>query len=330
MRTARALPGVVLFMLLSHAQLHAQGAPQAKAGVDELVKAGRREFQKWSPRGAANAGDYARRAITADSNYAPAWALLAESQVTSDPAGAKVAATRAVRLDSSVALTWTVLGRAQQATREFRGAETSYQRAIALDSSAGDSYGWYASLLAAVGRYEEALPVSRKAAALDRGWADAAYPALLGLGRYEEVVTVGRAGIAADSIDPLFTHNLYLGFALLERNQPAEAIRLVARHRTIRELPPWNDAWVYARGGQTVQARAVLADLTRLPNTTQGQKVAAAGLYANLSQPDSAFMWLDKAYGPTGMTNLRWHPQWKPIRGDPRFAALMRKLSLST
>jgi hypothetical protein len=53
-------------------------------------------------------------------------------------------------------------------------------------------------------------------------------------------------------------------------------------------------------------------------------------LHACLGDIDEAFRWLDVAVeeGATGLIFLRVHPRMDPIRKDPRYAALLKKVGL--
>jgi len=60
-----------------------------------------------------------------------------------------------------------------------------------------------------------------------------------------------------------------------------------------------------------------------------GDQAQVAGIYANLGRTDSAFMWLERARaGGGGLGSLNWHPQWIPLRSDPRFAELKRTVGV--
>jgi Tfp pilus assembly protein PilF len=294
----------------------------------DLVLQARVEYLKYSPAGAQRARELAQRALQREPNNAQAWAAIAEASVAYDPENAKAAAEKAVALDPVLTMAWVALARAQTVTRDMRRAEESYKRAIATDPTLASSYGNYSDLLLALGRYEESLEVARQAAARSAGWADGVLEPQFALGRLDDIITTARAALALDSVNPRMVYSQYLGLALLERGQNDEALRELARYRALRGLPSHHDAWAYARAGQEEQAQTILAGLLALPNPTVDQQIAIASLYANLGQPDNAFTWLARAEPRGGMTNLRWHPQWKPIRSDPRFEALMRKVGL--
>jgi tetratricopeptide (TPR) repeat protein len=320
---------LVSALLTFGAPVQAQVQEKASAaGPSELVRQGVVEYRKFSPAGAQRAKALAEEAIQLDGAHAPAWTLLAESQIATNPTGARSAAEKAVALDSRSPSAWTAFARAQAVTRDPRGAEKSFLRAIELDSNHAEALGYYSNVLAALGRYEESLQFADRAHALSPAWLDARYPPLIGLRRYDDVIAWARAGLAIDSTGPVNLNHHYLGYALLERGQYEDALRATARQRVLRESPPWTDAWTYARAGKTAEARRILSELVGLPSPTPQQQVAVAALYANLGETDNAFVWLERAYARGGPTNIGWHPQWAPIRSDPRFRAVVRSLGL--
>jgi tetratricopeptide (TPR) repeat protein len=322
-------------LLLSVGIVASAGAQQQRGvrGVrpttDSLTRAGRVEFQRFSPAGDARATEYARRAIQADSTNGLAWALLAEVQIPTDPRAALASAERAVQYEPNAPIAWTALARAQQARRAFGEADRGFAKAEALDSTFGYAYGYHANLLASLGRFDESLRFARKARSLDAFWGDAPFPALQGLGRYDELLSEGRAGLKKDSIGAANLYYQAVGYALIEQGQYDEGLKAIARQRVLRQSPAWVDAWTYARAGQDVKARSVLEELTRTAKPTLNQQTAAAAIYANLKQPDSAFAWLNRASAAgAGLVNLNYHLQWKPLRSDPRFKELVRKVGL--
>jgi len=60
----------------------------------------------------------------------------------------------------------------------------------------------------------------------------------------------------------------------------------------------------------------------RYPDTT-------ARYYAQLGDKDKAFAWLEKAYKKhdSHMHMLKGHPCWDPLRPDPRFQELLRRMN---
>jgi tetratricopeptide (TPR) repeat protein len=293
-----------------------------------LVTLGRIEVGKVTDTGYARAADYARKALHVDTTNASAWALLSESVGRTDPALVYSAARRAVALDSTSAVTWTALARAQFGRNEFQAADRSFARALALDPKYGWAFGYYANLLAGIGRFEQSLDYARKAASMTPYWADASYPALMGLGRYDELLAEGQAGVRKDSTDSSVQHYSAMGIAYVQKGQKREALHALDRWRVVSQNPR-ADAWAYARLGEQTSARSVLAELKKKPRATPGEQAQIAAIHANLGEADSAFNWLARARASGGgLTSLSYHPQWEPIKGDPRFSALKKEVGL--
>jgi hypothetical protein len=89
-------------------------------------------------------------------------------------------------------------------------------------------------------------------------------------------------------------------------------------------------AYLLGRLGRTGEARAILADLQSRSKTSYVTPFGIAVVHVALRQPDSAFAWLDRALAERSnwMVWLNRDPRWAPIRADPRFAALTRRVGL--
>ncbi|MBI4502856.1 MAG: hypothetical protein HY700_17050 [Gemmatimonadetes bacterium] len=327
MKARFALLAIAL-ILAADVPLAAQQRAPGRQSAAQLVAAGRIEVAKVTDDGFAKAADFARKAIQADSNYAPAWALLSESVGRKDQALVISAGRKAVTLDSTSAVTWTAFARSQITANDFAAADKSFARALAIDPKYGWAFGYYAGLLATLGRYDESLQYARKASAMTAYWADASFPALMGLGKYDDLLAEGRAGLKKDSTDSSVQSYAAVGYALLMKGQKAEALRALDRWRIVSQNPR-ADAWAYARGGEPAKARSVLEELKASSKPTAGEQVQVAGIYANLGQKDSAFIWLERARATGGgLASLNYHVQWEPLRADPRFGELKKKVGL--
>jgi Flp pilus assembly protein TadD len=119
----------------------------------------------------------------------------------------------------------------------------------------------------------------------------------------------------------------YLGYAqLLEGNAP-EALA------TFRKIP--DARWLMLTGvataehtlGHEKESRAALDELQPVSGAAACQ---IAQIHAWRGEKDAAFEWLDRAYSQrdTGLTLLTHDPMLDSLRGDPRFAALLKKLQL--
>ena len=87
--------------------------------------------------------------------------------------------------------------------------------------------------------------------------------------------------------------------------------------------------WVYARAGRVEEARAVLAELDELSRDAYVAPDCFAMVYAGLGDNDQAFDWLEKALAERSphLNYLKFHPEWEPLRDDPRWADLISRIS---
>ncbi|MGD8496528.1 MAG: hypothetical protein PVF05_10085, partial [Gemmatimonadales bacterium] len=122
-------------------------------------------------------------AIARDSNWAPAWAGLAEARTilpyfvseTADSAvwaqnleAGERAALRALELDPNNSSAAVALGNAYRDRWEWEPAESAYVRALSTDPDNADAHQQYAEFLSYTGRLDEAYEAARRALALDR------------------------------------------------------------------------------------------------------------------------------------------------------------------
>ena len=82
--------------------------------------------------------------------------------------------------------------------------------------------------------------------------------------------------------------------------------------------------------GHVAEARRILDELKAARSHRVVSAWGIAALHASLGDVDEAFRWLETAVaeGATGLVFLRVHPRLDPIRHDPRYADLVRRLRL--
>ncbi len=86
----------------------------------------------------------------------------------------------------------------------------------------------------------------------------------------------------------------------------------------------------YASAGRSEEAQEILHDVL---TTAKGGYVPSgdvAAVYAALGEKERAFEWLERAYEERsiGMAYLVTDPRFDPLRSDPRFADLLRRVGL--
>ena len=88
-------------------------------------------------------------------------------------------------------------------------------------------------------------------------------------------------------------------------------------------------ARVYAMASREAEARTILDDLLAQSNERHVSPCLIAEIYASLGENDEAFKWLDRAYGERDslLVVLKAAPKWDPLRSDPRFKELLKKMN---
>jgi len=282
---------------------------------------------------------YFDQAVAENPADAMAYAGLAFAYVTlghgpAPPPGewqrARAAAERAVRLDPKLAEGWAVLADVKTYFEwDWENAERAFQRANELNPSLPMNHYHYAWYLVMHGRVEEALAAHSRAQELDpltplhTVWIPGVY---LYSGQPEKALTEARR-IAADYPDNaslLFV----LGRSAALVGEFGEAV--AAHERAVAINPAWRAALghTYALAGRTADARRILAQLEAEPPSSWNA-IGLADLHTALGNFDQAFRWLDYEPAHGWLPWSRVNPALAPLRGDPRFTALLRRMDLT-
>jgi serine/threonine-protein kinase len=309
----------------------------------DLYLQGRFHWNSRTREGLQKAVRYFREAIGRDSAYAPAYAGLADAflnladyrflrGIQAIPE-ARIAARRALELDRTVAEAHASLGGVLESEQNWAGAEAEYRRAITLNPNYSTAHQWYAMLLVKLpGRFNEALPEIRWAQALDPLSLSVNNDLALVLaisGDYEHAIQQFRNTL---ELNPGYPWALLgLGSTYAEMGRYQEAVRMLQK---ALELVPGdaevlaNLAIVHARTGRQDEARKILDQLKSAP-VGKHSTLHIALVYAWLGERDAAFQWLDRVHWDArSLIPAANDPQFAPIRSDPRYARLLRKLDL--
>jgi TolB-like protein/DNA-binding winged helix-turn-helix (wHTH) protein/Tfp pilus assembly protein PilF len=306
---------------------------------------GRFYWSKRRPADLEKAILYFEKAIGRDPQYARAYAGLADSysvlraynlaRQDESIRQARAAALKALELDEGLAEAHTSLGLIGLIYDwDWQAAEKQYRRAIQLDPNYATAHHWYAELLAYRGRFDEALVEIELArqldplsliVATDRG-------EILYLSRdYDRAIAQARSVL---EMDPHFLQAHYiLVFSLVEKGSFADALIDIEHWRRSDETP-WNlmmQAYVYGRSGQPVQARQALGKLEQLNRQRPMDPAPILLAQLGLGNKEAAFACLEKAYSEhsTALPSLKVNPIYDPLRDDPRFDVLMRRIGLA-
>jgi serine/threonine-protein kinase len=323
-------------------QLARRQAVHPEAHVEYLK--GRHSREAASPQAVELGMRHFRRALELDPNYAPPWAGLAYCHFTRAARGmapaaeasaeAMEAALKALELDESLAEAHASLGMARSIRGDHEGAMRSLRKAVELNPGLATAHYTLGRLLYCSEQHAEAQQAMLKALSLDplsmmihTTVGDAYYYAR----EYEKSVIYYRKAI---ELDPRFdgAHtDLARSLEALGRFDEARAEYEEGRRLSGGVAgPSFGLAHLEASSGNVAEARRMLEALKGARPARVVSAWGIAALHASLGDADDAFHWLDVAMEEraTGLIFLRVHPRLDPIRSDPRYRTLLRKLGM--
>ena len=126
----------------------------------------------------------------------------------------------------------------------------------------------------------------------------------------------------------------YLGITLIAKGRPEEAIPVLEKAVSVSDGSPpvvGHLIMAYAFAGRRADALRLLAELKRRRQTGYVPTAAFANAYLGLGDYDKAFSWLEEEYKEqsNSLQFLKVQPFYDPIRGDPRFKDLLRRVGLN-
>jgi len=296
-------------------------------------------FQGNSDKDADMAARYFERATQLDPTYGLAWVGLsrvrnwqANTSVIPAEEGhrlAREAVERALALDPNLAEAHAQMGRIKrQNDFDWVGADASIRRAIAFEPGNPEFVRLAASSAALLGRFDEALPLSRRAVDLDplnaESWESLGETEFF-MGQLDKAEVDFKKALEL-SADIWASHNL-LSQIYIMQGRPQDALPEI-------ELVPYPlvraslYAIAYYALGRERESHAALSELIAKYHASGAYQIAL--VYAFRNQSDKAFEWLDRAYSQRdgGLTETKVDPLLKSLRNDPRYAAFLKKLNL--
>ena len=245
---------------------------------------------------------------------------------------ARAAALKALEIDDTLAEAHGALALIKwQHDWDWPSAEREFQRAVELNPNSAVVHNEYMGYLASMGRLEQAVAEGRLAQQVNPlgggfGWAyffnrhyDEALPHLQRAIELDPDGAFAR-GILASTLARMGRHSQ----ALAE----SEKLRLYA-HSAEHQMEALVLAYVYAVSGKPVEARKILEDFNTFSKTRYVDAFWVARVYAGLGEKDKALGYLERAYREHSgtMWALKMDPECDPLRSDPRFQDLLRRMN---
>jgi DNA-binding winged helix-turn-helix (wHTH) protein/Tfp pilus assembly protein PilF len=322
-----------------------KAAASPKSGeARDLYFKGLYYWNKRNPAGFEQAIGYFQQAIAVDPNYALAYVGLANSYTlltgysTSSGAlyisQARAAASRALELDEKLAEAHAALALIlQNYDWDWQGSEREYRRAIDLSPNYATAHHWYAEHLMWLGRFDEALAESERARQLDplSLIIAADHGAILYFSRqYDRAIEQFRKVLEKD---PSFSRAGFVIYPYVEKGMFSEALAQAEVSHHVYGAGPWywsTLAYIYGREGQKERARRELEKLEQLIHRQQADPVSMMYAHLGLEDKNEALADMEKAYSEhfSIVTTLKVEPAFDPLRSDPRFQDLLRRVGL--
>ncbi|HMY75392.1 MAG TPA: tetratricopeptide repeat protein, partial [Blastocatellia bacterium] len=303
----------------------------------------------WNKRTAAGmtqAMDYFKQAIEKDPSYAMAYVGLSDAYSALSAyhvkppmevmPPAREAAAHALRIDDQLAEAHASMGRLlTDYYWDWDYADREFQRAIQLKPGYSNTHLWYSSLLASLGKFDDAVREANLALELDN-YSPVARTQLGSIlyrsRRYDEAVAVLQKML--DQEPNSLTALNYLALCHLKQEKYDDAISEF--QKAVAAAPKFPDftallGFAYGLTGQPDRARQSLAKLDEFARITYVAPSNYGAVYAGLGNLDKAFEYLEKTYEERSpnIRALKTDPIYDVLRNDARFTEMLRRVKLA-
>jgi eukaryotic-like serine/threonine-protein kinase len=312
----------------------------------QLWLKGRYSFAKRTKEGHLQAIGYFRQAINLDPEFALAYARLAETygSIAFYPylspkdafPEAKAAARQALQIDPTLAEAHTFLAYSLVIYDwNWAEAERSFKRAIELDPNNSAAHFRYGQIyLAPVGRLDEGIDEIKRGLELDPldinmggvlAWA------YLATGQNDRALEQAKKTYDLEPSHPI--GRWQLNQAYINTGKYTDAISLSEQSLQTdptNQLALREAGVAYAKAGRRDKAEEMIRRFREIQKTQYVPTCRIAAIYGALGEKDKAFEELNKAFEVRDWELFRINvdPYWTPLRDDPRFKDLLKRLNL--
>ena len=314
-------------------------APQAF----ELYLKGRHAYARFTPEHVYQAVEYARQAIQLDPMFASAYALTADAYslcgyfrygaLDDVFPKAKAAALRALELDPTLGEPHAALGLIYYIYEwDWERAEQAFRRAAKLQAEGLGGGTSYAFLMLTLGRVDQAMALAERALQVDPLSAPVAAALAWIYFSSREFDKAVRQARNARELDPhIFDNPELFPTDIMVDIHSGRGVEALGKYQAFLQESKIDIAksafpYVLAHAGQKDQVRMMMqmADLSTADPTN------VAMVYAALGDYDLAFEWLEKGLQGRyrGMFWLKTMPDFDPMRKDPRYGDILRRMNL--
>jgi tetratricopeptide (TPR) repeat protein len=239
---------------------------------------------------------------------------------------------KAMQLDDMLAEAHSALGYVKMDQEwDWPGAEREYKRAAELNPNDAEAHRRYGVALRKMGLTDEAIVENKRAVDLDPVSAFMHWSlggTLREARQYDRAIEEARKAL---ELDPGF-YPAYgaIGMSYMSKSMFKEGIAELEKAAALPDNRGSRQflAYAYAVAGRKAEAEKLLAEILKQKRISE---TGVAAIYAALGEKEKAFEWLEKSYADRTIgvgSTLKTDPAFDPLRPDPRFASLLRRMNL--
>jgi TolB-like protein/Flp pilus assembly protein TadD len=341
---ACAIAGAVLQKLSPQRPLVVPTSSGRRRMAYEAYLRGHRVSRNFTEDGLRKALQYWNKAVQQDSEYAKAYACLAETYnmlgilgllpAPDAVAKARDAALKALEVDDTLSEAHNGLACTMMLDWDWAGAEHEFKRAMQLDPNLNASNPChYGEFLMAMGRHESAIeelerlqesqPLSVMLGSI-LGWL------YYGNRSYDRAIRQHQRVLA---IEPQFAlAHMCLGMEYSQKSRHPLAIEECRKARLLggSRLALGALGCAHAMAGDRAGAIQTIEELSTMSRSSYVPPYTYAVIYAALNEKEAAFEWLQRACDvhDTGLICMNWDPRLDHLRSDARFQVLLNRVGL--
>ena len=343
---ASAIAREINVRLTSSEKTRLATAPSVNPAAHDAYLKGRYFFNRPSDENLEKAIAQFDEAVKLSPSFAPAWSGLSdvyawaafnEGFIRASDAKPKSreAAAKAVQLDSNAAEGHTSLATYRAwFDHDWTGSEREFARAIALNPNYAFAHDQFGLMLAFLGRYEEAITEGQRAMALDPLSPAILIDAVVPLMFQGNIAAATELSRKASELDPTFYFpTMTDGWLALQSGKFREAIAKLEKSRTMG-APSFTTAYLayaYGKSGDRGRAMAILEELKKASRSGQAAPFDQALVALGLGDRGRALEQLERAYAADAQSLvwLKVDKIYDPLRSEPRFIALLKRLNFT-
>ena len=291
--------------------------------------------------------EYLEQAVRLDPNFALAYSELGSAHnffafrgngrsATDGYIKGKAALEKALAIDETLAEAHTHLGVLKSNYEwDFAGSELEHRRAVELDPNSSTAHCLFGLLLGTIGKSDEAIAEMKTAIDLDPASAATRHSygwVLFQSRRYDEAIAEELQVVEMDPT--LVMANNVLMNSYDKKGDDDKSFEYFIRLMTLREKKPADEInllqTIYAQSGWRGVSERQFEQEKADEKDGKPDYANLAGLSIELGQNKQAIDYLEKAVDQNKFTliTLKVNPRYDPLRGDPRFDDLVRRIGL--